>query len=81
MALAVERRSVVGGEHAADEVVEPAAPTWPRRLAAIGVGSHERLESLAGEGFDRVVRPIAGIREHDPERVGDAAACSPPWRR
>ena len=70
MALEIDLLAVVGREDPAGEVIAATAPAWSGFLAPVGIGCDEDPDALPQERVDRVVSPIAGISQRDPDRFG-----------
>jgi hypothetical protein len=48
-----------------------AAPAGPGFLAPVGIRRDEHPDALTQQRIDRIVSPVAGVGQRDPDRLGD----------
>jgi hypothetical protein len=73
LSLPVERLAVLGGQDAAHEVIDPAAPTRPGRGPQARLGPDQDRDAVAGQALDLLGVPVARVRDNDVWKLGDAS--------
>ena len=71
LAFGVELAAAVGREHASHERVQTAVPAGPGALAFASVGRDQHHGSAAAELLDLDLMPVAGVGEHNLQRLAD----------
>jgi len=72
LSLSVERLAVLGGQDAAHEVIEPAAPARPGCGSQARLGPDQDRDAVGGEPLDLLGVPVAGVGDDDVGKLADA---------